>query len=272
MTFKAAAIQMNSTNDMLANIRNASMLIKEAAAAGATLITLPENATFMAANIDELRANAYLMEEHPAIDIFKTVAQTLKVDILIGSMAVKLAYSKKLANRSVMIDREGNVIAHYDKIHMYDATVQGGESHKESARFEAGKQPILVQLPECKLGLTICYDLRFPYLYRHLAREGAEVITAPSAFTHFTGGPHWEVLLRARAIENSCYMIAAAQTGVHPANRRTYGHAMIVDPWGTVIADAGEDEEGFAIAEIDTARVHKIRDEIPSLKNGVSLF
>lgn len=271
MTFKAAAIQINSKNDMIANVRKATKLIQDAARAGATLITLPENVAFMAENIDELRANAYVMEEHPALDIFQSVAKELGVQLLIGSLAVKLSYSKKLANRSVLIDSYGEIVAFYDKIHMYDASPEGGETHKESARFEAGKKPILVNLPECKLGLTICYDLRFPYLYRRLALDGAEVLTAPSAFTYFTGVPHWEILLRARAIETSAYMIAAAQVGDHPASRKTYGHAMIVDPWGEVLADAGGHEEGFAIAEIDIARVGKIRQSLPSLKNGVNL-
>lgn len=270
MTFKAAAIQINSVNDMVENVRKASFLAKQAADAGATLVTMPENVAFMAGSRDELYANAAYMEEHPALEIFQEVAKNLEIHLLIGSLAVKVHHSEKLANRSILLDQHGEIVTTYDKIHMYDATVEGGESHRESERFEAGKKPVMANLPECKLGLTICYDLRFPYLYRDLALKGAEVVVAPSAFTKFTGEPHWEVLLRARAIENGCYMVAAAQTGDHPANRKTWGHAMIVDPWGSVIADAGE-AEGFAIAEIDVAMVGKVRENIPSLKNGVDL-
>ncbi len=270
MTFKVAAIQINSRNDMVANVRKASILIQQAAAEGAKLITLPENVAFMAENAEELRDNAYFMDSHPALDIFKSVAKTLEVQLLIGSVAVKLPHNEKLANRSVLIDTHGQIIKHYDKIHMYDASVTGGESHCESNRFQAGKTPALVNLIECKLGMTICYDLRFPYLYRHLAQAGADIIAVPSAFTKFTGESHWEVLLRARAIENGCYIVAAAQTGEHPAGRKTYGHALIVDPWGKVLADAGTDE-GVAIAEVDIAQVGKVRESIPSLKNGVKL-
>jgi predicted amidohydrolase len=144
------------------------------------------------------------------------------------------------------------------------------ENHRESSRFEAGKKAVYANLAECRLGMTICYDLRFPYLFRKLALKGAEVIAVPSAFTQFTGEAHWHVLLRARAIENGCYIIAAAQTGHHPAGRKTYGHSLIVDPWGRVLADAGE-PEGLVVADIDIKQVDKIRQSIPSLKNGVDI-
>lgn len=267
MTFKAACVQINTGNDMVANVARATELIRQAADQGATFITLPENVAFMAENREELFANAYTTQEHPALDAFQDIARRLSVKILVGSLAVMEKDSEKLRNRCFLVDATGALIAHYDKIHMYDASVAGGESHRESHSYDAGAEATLVHTNLGMLGMTICYDLRFPYLYRHLAKQGAKFITVPSAFTRFTGEAHWHVLLRARAIETGSYIIAPAQVGSHPRQRETYGHSLIVDPWGTVLADAGGDEEGVVLAEIDLERVNKVRQSLPSLEH-----
>lgn len=255
---------------MSANIDKASGFIREAAEDGADLIALPENVALMAANADELFASSPKMEEHTALSAFKELAADLGTWILIGSLAVKAEKSEKLSNRSILLDDKGNIHARYDKIHLYDAKVTGGESHRESDRFVAGQKPVIAETPWARLGMTICYDLRFPYLYRNLAKSGAKIIAVPSSFTRFTGEAHWHVLLRARAIENGCYIIAPAQTGTHPANRATYGHSLIVDPWGRVLSDGGE-EEGVSIAEIDLGLVDKVREQLPSLEHDRNL-
>lgn len=266
MKFIAACVQLNSGNNMNANIQTASNLIKEAIAQGADFISLPENAIFMSATPEELFANAYFTEEHPALKAFSELAKQYGKWLLIGSIAVKLNNETKLANRSILINPEGKIAAHYDKIHLFDSNITGGETHKESDRFIAGFEPVTTQTPWGKIGMTICYDVRFPQLHRHLAKNGAGVITAPAAFTYFTGKPHWHVLLRARAIETGSYIIAAAQTGFHPSGRQTYGHSLIIDPWGEVLCDAGEDVR-IVTAEIDMEKVTFTRKQMPSLEH-----
>jgi predicted amidohydrolase len=268
MKFTAACIQISSQNDMQANMAKVTGFINEASTRGADLITLPENTPFMSANAAELFANTYISEEHPALNTIRDLAAKLGKWVLVGSMAVKVNHSEKLANRSFLIDNNGKTAAHYDKIHLYNASISGGETHNESNRFISGNKVALAQTPWGKLGMTICYDLRFPHLFRKLAQSGADFITVPSAFTKVTGEAHWHVLLRARAIENGCYIIAPAQTGSHPANRKTYGHSLIVNPWGEIISDGGIDE-GVTIAEIDTAIVGQIRQQLPSLEHDV---
>lgn len=266
MTYTTACIQVNAQADMQENIAKASRFIREAQKEGAVCVALPENVALMAHNAEELIANSYESEEHPALRAFQSLAAELQIELLIGSLAVKLPNSNKLANRSFYLGNDGTIIAQYDKIHLYDVDVKGGERHQESARYQGGNQAVLVERPWATIGMTICYDLRFPYLYRQLAKAGAEVLTVPSAFTYTTGQAHWHVLLRARAIETGSFVIAPAQVGSHPANRRTYGHSLIIDPWGEVLADAG-DAEGWIVAELDLNRVKQVRTSLPSLQH-----
>ncbi len=266
MKFTSACVQLNCQNNMVENIAKAAAFITEASKQGADFIALPENAVFMSTGWDDLSNNLFYQEEHPALKEFQKLAKSLQKHILIGSLHIKLRNDEKIANRSFLIDSHGNISAQYDKIHLYDVSVKGGETHQESKRCISGKKPILAQTPWGKMGLTICYDVRFPYLYRNLAQAGAYFITVPAAFTKFTGEAHWHILLRARAIENSCYIIAPAQTGSHPNNRQTFGHSLIIDPWGRILAD-GAENEGIILAEIDTDLVEKTREQMPSLKH-----
>lgn len=261
--FVAACVQMNSGNDMQANISRADKLIRQAASQGAELITLPENAFFMGENREESFANAETMDKHIAIKQMEKLSKELKIWLLFG-IAVKSG--DKLSNRSILLNSEGQRAEHYDKIHLFDVDVPNGESHRESEVFIPGDKAVTADLPWGKLGMTICYDLRFSYLFRRLAQSGAAVITVPSAFTYKTGSAHWHALLCARAIETSSYIIAPAQCGHHPRSRQTYGHSLIINPWGEIIAEASEDKEEVIVAEIDLAMVEDIRAKIPSWK------
>lgn len=265
-TFTAACVQLNSQDDLKANLRAAHMLVREAADKGADVIALPENAFFMRAPGSNTPFPAF----DEAVSECKALARELKVWLLIGSLHPP-APSGKAWNRSLLIDAQGNITAQYDKIHLFDVTLKNGETYRESDRMQAGDALTLAQTPWGKLGVTICYDVRFPYLYRTLAQAGADFLAVPSAFTYTTGGAHWHTLLRARAIENGCYVIAPAQCGIHPGNRRTYGHSLIVDPWGSVIAEGAESKPGIILAPIDTARVTEARAMIPSLGQGINI-
>lgn len=264
--FKVACIQLCSDNDIEANLKKASKLIRQATEDGAKLVLTPENVVLMSEGGKDLFSKSFSQDKHPAISEFCKLAKSLNIWLLVGSITIKSENKEKLYNRSLLIDNKGNVIEHYDKIHLYDVQVEGGETHNESKHYEYGKHLKLAKTPWGKLGMTVCYDLRFPHLFRSLAQGGADFISIPSAFTKFTGQSHWEVLLRSRAIENGCYIFAPAQTGDHPKNRETYGHSMIIDPWGKILADAGEDE-GYIIVEIDTEKVKHIRSSLPSLKH-----
>lgn len=262
-----ACIQINSGSNMEANIRRACDLIGDAASKGAEFILLPENVALMSENRKQLFDNSPEESKHPALSAFREAAKNRNVWLVIGSLAVKAGNAgDRLRNRSYLIDNNGNIAGHYDKIHLYDVELENGEKYHESNNFAGGDKWSLLSTPWGKLGLTICYDVRFPHLYRTLAKNGAEFISIPSAFTEFTGKAHWNVLLRARAIENGCYVLAPAQTGKHPNNRETYGHAMIISPWGDVLSDAGE-KEGFAFADIHPDIVRKIRKNLPSLQH-----
>lgn len=262
--FKAACLQLNASNDMEANIETALTLTRDAAKAGAALVLMPENVTMMTFGDANIRANARTMDDHPAIPTFQALAKELGIWLHGGTLAIDLG--DKIANRALVYSPEGEVVATYDKIHMFDVDLEGGESYRESATFAGGSEKVLVDLPWGKLGLSTCYDVRFPYLYRALARAGATMLTVPSAFTVPTGRAHWHVLLRARAIENGCYVFAPAQVGTHFGDRKTFGHALIVSPWGEVLADAGEDP-GFIVADIDPVRVDEARRMVPSLSH-----
>jgi predicted amidohydrolase len=262
--FNLACIQITATDDVAGNIEATSRLIREARAAGADLISTPENTGIMAARGEETRAAAKPEAEHPALLAYRALAAELKCWLHIGSIGCEVPGETRIANRGFMIRPDGSIAASYDKIHMFDVDLPSGESYRESRRFRPGNAACLVDLPWGRLGMTICYDMRFPYLYRALAHAGAELLAMPSAFTKPTGQAHWHVLLRARAIENGAFVFAAAQCGTHPGNRRTYGHSLIISPWGEVLADGGE-EPGFVMAEIDMAKVAEARRQIPSL-------
>lgn len=261
---RVACIQCNTHHHLEQEIAKRTEQIKQAAANGATFITLPENAVFMGKNTEELHTHSFGQKQHPALHTFCHLAKSLGVWILVGSLSIRLPRTHKLANRSFLINSEGQIVTHYTKIHLYDAALKAGESHQESKHFTSGKTAPVVQTPFGKLGMTICYDVRFPHLFRRLAQKGAEIITVPAAFTAYTGKAHWEVLLRARAIETGSYIIAPAQVGTHPSGRKTYGHSLIIDPWGSILVDAGT-EEGIIMADIDLQYVAALREQLPSL-------
>jgi predicted amidohydrolase len=211
---------------------------------------------------------AHIVEEErdPALAAFQELARELQIHLHIGSLAVKVL-PEKAANRTFFIDPKGEIIARYDKIHMFDVNLANGESYRESNTYRPGEVAVVVPLPFCKVGLTICYDVRFPALYRALAEAGADVLTGPAAFTKQTGEAHWHLLLRARAVETGCFVLAAAQGGHHENGRDTFGHSLVVDPWGRVIAEAGI-EPGVTIADIDLSLVAEARGRVPALEHG----
>ena len=261
--FNAACIQVNAGNDMATNIAAASKLTREAVASGADMVLMPENVSMMEWGRDNITVKAMPEPEHTALKAFRVLAQELRTWLHCGSLAIKLA-DGKIANRTYIVTPEGNIAAKYDKIHMFDVDLGGGEKYVESAVFNAGHQAVTVDLPWGRLGLSICYDLRFAHLFRHLAQSGADFLTIPAAFTRRTGEAHWHVLQRARAIETGCFVFAPAQTGTHAGGRQTFGHSLIVNPWGEVLADAGT-EPGFIMARIDPAEVAGARSRVPAI-------
>lgn len=262
--FKIACIQPNCGADVDANLAQTGGFIRQARDAGAVLIALPETANIMAPDRTTLKANCQPEEGNRALTAYQDLARETGAWILIGSLLVEVPGSEKMANRSFLLDSDGTVRARYDKIHMFDVNLGGAENHRESDHYNAGDKAVLAETPWGQLGMTICYDLRFAYLYRALAQAGAEMLATPAAFTRVSGQAHWHVLQRARAIETGCYVFAPGQTGDHPGNRQTFGHSLIVDPWGQVLADGGE-ETGFIVAEIDLSKVAEARQKIPAL-------
>ncbi|MGA2891799.1 MAG: carbon-nitrogen hydrolase family protein [Xanthobacteraceae bacterium] len=265
-TFKVGLIQMRSGLDPASNLTAALALIEEAKRAGADYVLTPEMTNILALKRDQLFAKIVAEEQDSTLASLREVARQLSIYIHIGSLAVK-ASPDKAANRSLLIDRKGEVIARYDKIHMFDVDLAGGESYRESNNYRPGELAVIADLPWGRLGVTVCYDLRFPALYRALAEAGASFLAIPSAFTRQTGEAHWHVLQRARAIENGCFVFAAAQGGKHENGRETFGHSLVVDPWGRILAEGGTDP-GVLIAEIDPAAVAAARSRIPSLNHG----
>jgi predicted amidohydrolase len=271
--FTASCIQFTSARDYEPNIRVASDFIRRARDAGADLVLTPEN-TGLTEPVGKLRRDKAREEgNHPVLTALREVARETGVWLLIGSLAIDLSREpgeaegeRRLANRSYLIDPNGAVVARYDKVHMFDVDLAGGESYRESNAFRPGGQSVLAETPWGVLGMTVCYDLRFPHLYRALAQAGADFLAIPSAFTVPTGKAHWHVLMRARAIETGCYVFAPAQWGEHAEGRRTYGHSLIVDPWGEVVADGGEGV-GIISARIEPAAIAKARRMVPSLKH-----
>jgi predicted amidohydrolase len=265
-TFKAAMIQMRSGLAPAANIEAAVRMIGEAKSAGADYVQTPEMTNILAARREQLFAAIVEEQSDAALAALRELARRLGIYIHVGSLAIKIS-PERAANRGFLIDRTGEIAARYDKIHMFDVDLGNGESYRESNNYRAGEAGVLADLPWGRLGVTICYDLRFPALYRALAEAGATMLAIPSAFTQKTGEAHWQVLNRARAIENGCYVFAAAQGGKHENGRETFGHSLIVDPWGRVLAEGGS-EPGVVMAEIDPAEVAKARGRIPSLEHG----
>lgn len=259
-----ACVQVNAGTDYQANLRAAATLIREAHAAGARFIATPENVSLLVLGRKKVLANARPEDAHPALPVFRDLAAELGAWLLVGSLAIKLD-EQTVANRCYLIDDAGRIVSHYDKIHMFDVDLEGGESYRESAIYRPGGRAVTVHTPWAQVGLSICYDVRFAYLYRALAHAGAEILTVPAAFTVPTGTAHWHVLLRARAIETGCFVLAPAQCGVHDEGRRTYGHSLIIDPWGQVLAEASADQPGVITATLDLERVSACRRMVPSL-------
>ncbi|MBP2301603.1 carbon-nitrogen hydrolase family protein [Azospirillum picis] len=260
---KAACIQVNAGTELDANLRAAGDLVRRARDAGAEFIALPENVGWIVQGRDKTMARVKNADEHPGIPFFADLARETGAWILGGTLHVLLD-GNRVANRSYLFDGSGRIVAQYDKIHMFDVTLKDGESYRESATFRPGERAVVANTPWGGVGMTICYDVRFPYLHRALAKAGASILTSPAAFTVPTGRAHWHTLLRARAIETGCFVVAPAQTGSHDAGRQTYGHSLLVAPWGEVLADAGT-EVGFIAADLDLDRVAEARGMVPAL-------
>ncbi|UUZ77205.1 carbon-nitrogen hydrolase family protein [Polaromonas sp. P1(28)-13] len=261
--FIAGCIQVCPDDDRQANIERACDAVQAAVRMGASLIAMPEYVSFLHASGKAMRMSALREEDDPALARFRQLAKEQRIWILIGSL-VLAAGEEKAANRSFVISDSGDIVARYDKLHMFDATLPNGRMIRESSSYAQGNQAVLAQTPWGRLGMSICYDVRFPQLYRVLSQGGAEMLVVPSAFTKATGQMHWKTLIQARAIENAAYVLAPATCGTHPGGHETYGHAMIVDPTGKVIAQAGEAPDVIC-AEIDIAQVAAARGRIPSL-------
>ncbi len=263
---KTALIQMESGPVIAENLQQAEGFIRRAAERGAQFILTPENTCHIKTPQSEKLQSSPYESDHPAISFFADLAKELGVWILVGSIAVRVSETK-VVNRSILFNHRGQMMAHYDKIHLFDVDLPTGESHRESHIVQPGNRAVTSDTPWGKIGLTICYDLRFASLFRALAQQGAGMIAVPSAFTVPTGQAHWEVLLRARAIETGSFILAPAQTGTHHGGRKTYGHSLIVGPWGNVLTDGGDDV-GIVFADIDLDDVQKARSASPSLAHG----
>lgn len=264
---KFAALQMNSGTAPGPNLDALERLASEAAQQGATYALSPEVTVAFAENREGLERVARPFENNPDIARVARIARDTKLWLHLGSLAVLLP-DGRFANRSVLFGPDGAIVATYDKIHLFDATLPGLKAYRESATYAGGGEAVVAQADGVRLGLSICYDVRFPALYHTLAAAGAEVLAVPAAFTVPTGEAHWEVLLRARAIETGGYVIAAAQAGQHENGRATYGHSMIVDPWGKVLGQLGGEGEGVLVADIDLAAVLDARSRVPALANA----
>ena len=261
-----ALIQMRSGIDPQRNLDDAAALIRQAAADGARLVATPETTHLVQKDADQAFAVMKTQAEDPAIGFFSALADELDIDLLIGSLAIRIG-ERKAANRSFLFGPDGALKASYDKAHMFDVGLGQGETYLESANYRAGEALVVTEAGAVRLGLSICYDLRFAYLYRALAQAGARVLTVPAAFTRPTGRAHWEVLLRARAIETGSFVIAPAQGGLHEDGRRTWGHSMVVGPWGEIIAELDHDEPGILSARLDMRKSDEARRRVPALEH-----
>ncbi len=265
--FRAAAVQMRSGTSVERNAKAMEELVREAAAQGAHYVQTPEMTGGLMRDREALRASLKPQNEDLIAGAASRLASELGIHLHIGSTAIARP-DGKVANRAFLFDPKGGLVATYDKIHMFDVDLDNGESWRESATYEPGTSAAVVDLPFARLGFAVCYDLRFPQLFRAEAMAGANVLTTPAAFTRQTGEAHWHVLIRARAIENGAWVVSAAQGGVHEDGRETYGHSLIVDPWGKVAAEVDGNAPGVAVAEIDTEASVAARGKIPNLSNA----
>jgi predicted amidohydrolase len=265
-SFKVACIQNCAGREMAPSIAALLPMIAEAARAGAGLVVLPEMATMIEPRNDRVVVKTHAESEDPGLAAFRHAAQAHRAWILVGSLLFRQPGSDRVVNRSLLLDDRGEIVARYDKIHLFDVDLPSGEAYRESATVRPGDRAVVAPTPWGPLGLSVCYDLRFAHLYRALAQAGARFLAIPAAFVHTTGQAHWHILVRARAIETGCYVFAATQCGTHADGHRTYGHSLIVSPWGEVLADAG-DSVGVITAEIDPARVDAARAMVPALRH-----
>ena len=268
---RVACVQMRSGVEIAPNIAAASDLIRDAAGQGAQLVATPEMTNLLDIRPGKARPKIVPEADDQTLAAMRSLAAELGIWVLIGSIAVTLEGEDRLANRSVLIAPDGSVRARYDKIHMFDVEVGDGQSYRESRAYRPGERAVLAETEFGKLGMTICYDVRFPHLYRKLAQAGAGILTIPAAFTRVTGKAHWHVLVRARAIETSSFIIAPAQGGKHEDGRETFGHSLIVSPWGEVLTEKADDEPGVILADLDLDAVAIARRRIPSLGNDQSI-
>lgn len=265
VTANIGLVQLCASDDPAYNLERTTTLIRKAADQGAGVVMTPEMTGIFQLGKDALLAKTFDEESDPALAAYLALAKELGIWLLIGSLAIKIG-TEKLANRSYLISPSG-IEARYDKIHMFDVDLPSGESYRESSTYQAGENLVTAKTPFGVLGLSICYDLRFAYLFRALAKAGAQIITVPSGFTKVTGEAHWHTLLRARAIETGCFILAPAQAGMHTNGRETYGHTLAVDPWGEVLLDAGPPDEAVHVVQLDLGRVKKARAAIPALQH-----
>lgn len=264
--FTAACLQMCSSRAPDENAETFERLVREAAAKGAHYIQSPEMTGLVEKSKTALWNSVKTEDEDPLIARAIVLARELSVWIHIGSLALKTP-DERIINQAIVVSPKGEIVARYAKIHMFDVDLPNGESWRESAIYTPGDKAVAVDLPWIRAGLAICYDLRFPHLFRQYAQAGVGLLTVPAAFTKQTGEAHWHTLLRARAIENGCYVVAAAQGGVHQDGRETYGHSLIIDPWGRILCDTKNDEAGVVLAKINPQEVSAVRGRVPSLKN-----
>jgi deaminated glutathione amidase len=268
-TFRVACVQNCAERDMAPSIAALEPLIRGAAGDSASLIVLPEMATMIEPQNQKVLEKAVAESADPGLKRFRELAQATGSWILVGSLLIKADGENRVVNRSYLLDPSGAIAARYDKLHMFDVDLASGETYRESATVKAGNRAVLASSPWGLIGMSVCYDLRFAYLYRALAQAGASYLAIPAAFTYTTGKAHWHVLVRARAIETGSYVFAANQGGTHAEGRRTWGHSLIVDPWGDVLADGGE-KVGWITAEVDPAKVVEARQMIPALRHDRS--
>ena len=264
---KVAAIQMRSGMDPAANVSVMRGLVRQAASAGATYVQTPEMTGMLERSREALFAKLKPEQSDPVVAAARELAIAHQIHLHIGSTAILLP-DGKVANRAFLFAPNGDLVTTYDKIHMFDVDLDKGESWRESNTYTPGERAVIATLTFAKLGFAVCYDLRFPQLFRAEAKAGAHILTAPAAFTKQTGEAHWHVLLRARAIENGAFLISAAQAGLHEDGRETYGHSMVIDPWGQIVAEALTDEPQVVSAEIDLSQVAQARKKIPNLNNA----
>src|SRR5690349_10929504 len=264
--FRVACLQMQTGNDLAVNLEQVKQLTREAAAQGAQFVLTPEYTLMMDGSGRVMRERALPSDGGAPLRELQALAQELSLWLLVGSLTLRTETEGLIANRSYLIGSDGRVVTTYDKIHMFDVTLPDGKVIRESSAYRPGERATTAQTPWGTIGLTVCYDLRFPHLYRALAQAGARYLTIPSSFQRATGKVHWHTLIKARAIENACFVFAPAMCGEHPGNCTSYGHSLVVDPWGEVLADGGENP-GIVFADIDPRRVDQVRGMLPSLEH-----